>query len=73
MFRPASVRHPQHRVALSLGQTDGVAADRGDTHALHRIAGADALELNAYYVAGDIWEEGHYVEQRYITLLKELR
>ena len=36
-------------------------------------AGADALELNAYYVAGDIWEEGHYVEQRYITLLKELR
>ena len=36
-------------------------------------AGADALELNAYYVAADIWEEGHYVEQRYITLLKELR
>lgn len=36
-------------------------------------AGADALELNAYYVAGDIWEEGHYVEQRYVTLLKELR
>ena len=44
MFRPASVRHPQHRVALSLGQSDGVAADRGDTHALHRIAGADALD-----------------------------
>jgi dihydroorotate dehydrogenase (fumarate) len=36
-------------------------------------AGADALELNAYYVAGDVWEEGHYVEQRYITLLKEMR
>ena len=36
-------------------------------------AGADALELNAYYVAGDVWEEGHYVEQRYVTLLKELR
>ena len=36
-------------------------------------AGADALELNAYYVAADIWEEGHYVEQRYIPLLKELR
>ena len=35
-------------------------------------AGADALELNAYYVAGDVWEEGHYVEQRYITLLQEL-
>jgi dihydroorotate dehydrogenase (fumarate) len=36
-------------------------------------AGADALELNAYYLAGDVWEEGHYVEQRYVTLLKELR
>ena len=35
-------------------------------------AGADALELNAYYIAGDVWEEGHYVEQRYVTLLKEL-
>lgn len=36
-------------------------------------AGADALELNAYYVAGDIWEEGREVEQRYVTLLEELR
>ncbi len=36
-------------------------------------AGADALELNAYYIAGDVWEEGHYVEQRYVTLLRELR
>ncbi len=36
-------------------------------------AGADALELNAYYIAGDIWEEGHYVEQRYVTLLNQLR
>ncbi len=35
-------------------------------------AGADALELNAYYIAGDIWEEGPYVEQRYVTLLNQL-
>lgn len=36
-------------------------------------AGADALELNAFYIAGDVWEEGHYVEQRYVTLLHALR
>ena len=38
-----------------------------------RDAGADAIELNAYYVAADIAEPGQYVEQRYITLLQELR
>ncbi|MDJ0738391.1 MAG: dihydroorotate dehydrogenase-like protein [Gammaproteobacteria bacterium] len=53
---------------------NGVTASGWMTHAKEIAdAGADALELNAYYVAGDIWEEGHYVEQRYITLLKELR
>ena len=53
---------------------NGVTASGWMTHAQEIAdAGADALELNAYYVAGDIWEEGHYVEQRYLTLLKELR
>lgn len=53
---------------------NGVTASGWMTHAKEIVdAGADALELNAYYVAGDVWEEGHYVEQRYITLLKELR
>ncbi|MCG6966328.1 MAG: dihydroorotate dehydrogenase-like protein [Chromatiaceae bacterium] len=53
---------------------NGVTASGWMTHAKEVTdAGADALELNAYYVAGDVWEEGHYVEQRYITLLKELR
>lgn len=53
---------------------NGVTASGWMTHAKEIAeAGADALELNAYYVAGDVWEEGHYVEQRYITLLKELR
>jgi dihydroorotate dehydrogenase (fumarate) len=53
---------------------NGVTAGGWMTHAKEIAdAGADALELNAYYIAGDIWEEGHYVEQRYITLLKELR
>ena len=35
-------------------------------------AGADAIELNAYYLPAEVWEEGHYVEQRYLTLLREL-
>lgn len=53
---------------------NGITASGWMTHAKEvEEAGADALELNTYYVAGDIWEEGHYVEQRYITLLKELR
>lgn len=36
-------------------------------------AGADALELNVYYVASNPHESGAEVEQRYIDLLRELR
>lgn len=36
-------------------------------------AGADALELNVYYVAGNIEQTGDEVEQRYLDLLKVLR
>ncbi len=36
-------------------------------------AGADALELNVYYVAGDTEVSGAEVEQRYVDLLTELR
>ena len=36
-------------------------------------AGADALELNVYHVAGDSKEPGDAVEARYLTLLAELR
>ena len=36
-------------------------------------AGADALELNIYYVAGDIDEHAAEVEQRYLAVLEELR
>ena len=36
-------------------------------------AGADALELNVYYIAGAPWEEGSDVEQRYVDLLNDLR
>lgn len=57
-----------------IASLNGVTAGGWMNHATEIAdAGADALELNAYYVAGDVWEEGHYVEQRYITLLHELR
>jgi dihydroorotate dehydrogenase (fumarate) len=36
-------------------------------------AGADALELNVYYVAADITQSGSEVEERYLALLKDLR
>ena len=36
-------------------------------------AGADALELNVYYVAADVDISGDEVEQRYLQLLKDLR
>jgi dihydroorotate dehydrogenase (fumarate) len=52
---------------------NGVTASGWMKHATEIAdAGADALELNAYYVAGDVSEEGHQVEQRYVTLLQEL-
>lgn len=35
-------------------------------------AGADALELNVYYVAADIDQTGSEVEERYLTLLTDL-
>jgi dihydroorotate dehydrogenase (fumarate) len=36
-------------------------------------AGADALELNVYYIAGDITQSSAEVESRYLELLKSLR
>ncbi|MGA7800246.1 MAG: dihydroorotate dehydrogenase-like protein [Gammaproteobacteria bacterium] len=36
-------------------------------------AGADALELNVYYVAANLDEPGSVVEDRYVNLLRELR
>lgn len=36
-------------------------------------AGADALELNVYYVATDIFESGAEVEARYLNVLRELK
>ncbi len=36
-------------------------------------AGADALELNVYYVAADLQQSGSEVEQRYVDLLQTLK
>lgn len=36
-------------------------------------AGADALELNAYYVASNIFESSAEVENRYVAILKALK
>jgi len=36
-------------------------------------AGADALELNAYFIAADLEQSASEVEQRYLALLSELR
>ncbi|MFQ5581309.1 MAG: dihydroorotate dehydrogenase-like protein [Mariprofundaceae bacterium] len=36
-------------------------------------AGANALELNVYYVAADIEQTGEEVEQRYISILEQLK
>ncbi len=36
-------------------------------------AGADALELNVYYIAADITQDGTQVEARYLDLLGELK
>ena len=36
-------------------------------------AGADALELNVYYIAGNVAESSEQVEQRYIDLLEALQ
>ena len=36
-------------------------------------AGADALELNLYYIAADREEDGRAVEDRYVTTLEQIR
>ena len=36
-------------------------------------SGADALELNVYYVAADMFESGAEVEARYLKVLRELK
>ena len=53
---------------------NGVTAGGWIDHAREiQDAGADALELNVYYVAADIGQPGSEVEYRYVNLLHELK
>ncbi|MDH5182165.1 MAG: dihydroorotate dehydrogenase-like protein, partial [Gammaproteobacteria bacterium] len=53
---------------------NGVSMDGWVNHGKElQQAGADALELNVYYIPANIHETGQDVEQRYIDLLTELR
>lgn len=57
-------------IASLNGVTDGGWLDIAR---LLQEAGADALELNVYYIASAPWEECTEVEQRYVDLLNHLR
>lgn len=57
-------------IASLNGVTDGGWLDIAK---LLQEAGADALELNVYYIASAPWEECTDVENRYVNLLKHLR
>ena len=57
-----------------IASLNGVSLDGWVEHGkLLAEAGADALELNAYYVAADPMTNASEIEERYITLLSELR
>ncbi len=57
-----------------IASLNGVTTNGWINHATElQQAGADALELNVYYVAGDIEQSGAEVEARYLTLLGDLR
>lgn len=68
-----------HRLKASLdipviASLNGISMDGWLRHGKElQQAGADALELNVYYVAADVDEPSASVEQRYIDLLTELR
>lgn len=57
-----------------IASLNGVTADGWTGYAQQlQEAGADALELNVYYVASSIEESSSQVEQRYIDLLSEVK
>jgi len=57
-----------------IASLNGVSSDGWVSHGLDlQEAGADALELNVYYIAAGISETAEQVEQRYVSLLQELK
>ncbi len=57
-----------------IASLNGISMDGWVNHGKElQLAGADALELNVYYIPTNISDSSHDVEQRYIDLLTELR
>jgi len=58
-----------------IASLNGVSLDGWVKHGreLQQAGGADALELNAYYVAADIEQSSAELETRYLELVRELR
>ena len=57
-----------------IASLNGISLDGWLTHGeMLEQAGADALELNVYYIATDFNESSISVESRYVELLRELR
>ncbi|MDO8940415.1 MAG: dihydroorotate dehydrogenase-like protein [Methylicorpusculum sp.] len=57
-----------------IASLNGVSLDGWIDHGkLLQEAGADALELNVYYLSSSIEESGEAIESRYVELLKALR
>jgi len=57
-----------------IASLNGISMDGWVEHGLEiERTGADALELNIYYVAANATETAHQVEQRYINILKRLK
>ena len=74
-------RYLEHLAALKkalkipvIASLNGISLDGWVTHGeMLEQAGADALELNVYYIATDFNESSNGVESRYVELLRELR
>jgi len=57
-----------------IGSLNGISLDGWLRHGKEmQEAGADALELNVYYIAANIDEPAQIIEKRYIDLLSELK
>lgn len=57
-----------------IASLNGISMDGWVNHGKElQQAGADALELNVYYIAASFKEDANEVEQRYIRLLKDLK
>ncbi len=57
-----------------IASLNGISMDGWVEHGKElQSAGADAMELNVYYIPTNIFESGQYVEDRYVELLTELR